>query len=177
MEHERASASLRKKSWSRDEAVVPVLFLSYCLAYILQTYHLPKESTKYPYILIVFVVTLFVWVIYKHVFLQAKVEGVGAESEKEDWHIENFFTDWKKLGKPASILVATFVNPYVMTVLGFTLTNALFLAVLFWIFGVRRISTILGLSLGFSLFIFFIMTYYLKIILPPFALVDLPFGL
>lgn len=179
MQGERAPNTMKKKGWSREEALVPILFGSYCIAYLVQVYGLPVQSTKYPHMLMFFIVILLVSIIFTYILIPATKEGPAAskETEKARALAQRPQLGWTTLYKPASVIIATFVYPQIMTVLGFTITTTIFLMVLLRIFGTRQISTILAISLGFAFLLFFSMTFYLKITLPPFALADLPLDL
>ncbi len=172
---------MRKIHWG--EAVVPIIFALYCFAYLWQVYGFPYASVVYPCFLIFFIILFLIFIVSKQVLRHAANEGfdssketVGEELEEHKTHVQMLLTSWKKLYKPASVMIATFAYPYVVIILGFTITTSIFLLILFWIFGTRHIFSLLALSLGLSLFLFFALTFYLKLTLPPFALSELPLG-
>jgi hypothetical protein len=169
---------------NRGEMVVPVIFAAYCLAYLLQVYDLPTQSTKYPYIIMALATALLVVVLLRFGLgggrrlhepgggaARAGTDNPAAASlQRPSWVSPLAY-------RPISVLLATFVSPYLMVVLGFTITTWLFLAALFWVFGTRRPATVVFFSLVTALVLFVTMTFYLKLTLPAFALADLPFGL
>jgi hypothetical protein len=172
---------MRKKIWS--EAVVPAIFVCYCLAYLAQVYGYPYESVVYPYILMASALIFLVFIFLRYVLSPALEESPSPSKELasgpariQETLIRKLMSTWKTVYKPASVMIATFLYSDVVKLLGFTITTVIFLFILLRICGTRRISALIVLSLTFSLFLFFLMTFYLKIDLPPFALADLPLG-
>lgn len=162
----------------RGEMVIPAVFAVYCLAFLVQVYNLPAESTKYPYIVMALVTVLLVVILVRFgVRRGQRLPGRPAGAAGREGPLSGQSWLPRLAHRPISVLGATFVSPYLMAVLGFTITTWLFLAALFWIFGTRRPSILFLLSLGTALFLFVTMTFYLKLTLPAFALADLPFGL
>jgi hypothetical protein len=183
MENVGKKRKANRRIWSNEETIVPILFGSYCFAYLIQVYSLPSRSTRYPYLLMLGILILFVFIVFQHVFARATKESLeqfgtttGENIRQHISYKQKGAAAWKLVYKPTSVMIATFVYPHIMTLLGFTFTTFFFLFILLWIFGTRRILTILAISIGFPLGLFLIMTFYLKINLPAFGLIDLPLG-
>jgi hypothetical protein len=128
------------------------------------------------------ILVLLIFIFFKYVFIRVpkgstdQFGETSREGGKQLSGTKKVIAIWKSVYKPACLMIATFTYPHTMTILGFTFTTSLFLFVLLWIFGTKRISAILAISVGFPLCLFFMMTFYLKITLPPFTLADLPLG-
>jgi hypothetical protein len=177
-----------KRRLSTEEGIVPIVFGCYLVAYLLQVYGLPPESTRYPYLLILCITGLFVWVIFKKVYVPHLVAekntvdqpcnairriGVRERKTPVRWMVDTI----SKYYKPIALMIMTFIMPSLMDYFGFTIATSLFLAILFWIYGNRRFSTIGVLSVGCALLFFVLLHLYLRIPLPPFAWAELPLGL
>lgn len=149
--------------------VVPVIFGTYCLAYIVQVHGISWRSTLYPYLLIGLMALLLAIDLARS--RAAPQEGAGGNEDSDaQGH-------GRRLARPVAIVATTLAYVPLAGQLGFVVTTTLLLAFLLRVMGNRNWLAIMAASAGFSLAIFVAMSLYLKISLPSFRFTDLPFGI
>lgn len=163
-----------KINWG--EAYVPIGLVIYCLLYIIQVWKISIKSTGYPYFLMG-LITLFLVIIYWKFVRGKTTEGGVPPGSSLSISGKTFWEFVKTSYRPVTLVIGTLCYSWISPILGFTFTTMLFMGVTLRIFGVRRTSLLLLLSVGYSFFLFSLMTFYLRITLPSFSFADLPFGL
>jgi hypothetical protein len=173
---------MKRLNWNK--AAVPVIMLSYCISYMVQTYQLPFRSTLFPYLLICLVVVLFGVLGLQQVFARRLTDAPDPSRIVSNQGTAvlaqlgpKVLAFCKENYRPLTLIVGTFLFTVIVEYLGFFLTLACLFSVFFWTFRVGRRALILPMSITISAVLTYILLIGLRFALPPFAFSELPFGL
>jgi len=159
----------RKKPWKMirwEEFVTPLVGVLFSMSYLYQVWGQPRIVVLWPYTVMALLLLSIVWVV---------VNGLAGR-----WRLENEKdTDgkgasaWTRIwAKPLIIAGTTITYLAAIAHLGFTLSNFLYLSVLFWALGSRRVWEIAGLSLLLTFILHLVM---INIFQMPIPRLSLPF--
>ncbi len=149
---------LQRIKW--EELFVPFLSIFFSLLYLGQVWREPRIVVLWPYIIMAMLVGCSALIVLKDL-----MEGRGQEDRKEGTFVG--ILPWMKMAvKPLLISGATIIYLAGVGCLGFTLSNFLYLVILIWLLGTRKIRTLFGLSLLISVILHLVMIDFLQMPVP-----------
>lgn len=147
----------QKKRFNAGEAIIPVVSLAFGAAYFLQTQDALMVAMRWPYIIAVIVVLLWLGVVAFYLF------DSRPETAKRSM-------SWSEISKPILIFCAPVVYIATMPYMGFALGSLLFLMILFRILGSLSWVRNLIVALSITSFLYVSMVILMKMALPRLAI-------
>ncbi len=150
----------RRIDWG--EAVVPGIGLLFCLAYYIQTWNAPRSAMFWPIMVSVVAGLFWVLVVVKFLFVR---RPTASESQQLTW--PGFKKRYGRL-----LLIGLGAIGYVTAVpyIGFSISNFIFMQVIFRGLGSRRWATNVAVALGITLFLHVALIVLMKLSLPQLTL-------
>lgn len=171
---------MKQRNWS--EGILPAIVVVYGIAYVAQTHHLPWNAILYPYALLGMIALLLVFIALRQRARgdePAIVRGgdsLSAPAGQQPVR-QSIGGGIANAGLGLSLIVGTFVYPWIIESFGFVLTTGLYLLVLFRVFKSFRLVVIGPLALAISVILSVFLQHVLDLNLPSFGFAELPFGM
>lgn len=140
------------------EAVIPILTLLFGVVFLLQTLDAPNVAIFWPAIIGSLTCALWLVVVVKYVLLKEKI----SENEKKVDE-KKIFDDFKR---PGLVLFGSFGYLFALPWLGFTLSNFVFMLIIFrGLGGTRWLNNVL-IALGIAIFLHISLIIIMQLSLP-----------
>lgn len=140
------------------EAVVPILTLLFGVAFLLQTLDAPKVAIFWPAIIGSLTCALWLAVVVKFVLLK---EAISENGKKVD--AKKIFDDFKR---PGLVLFGSFGYLFALPWLGFTLSNFVFMLIIFRGLGSTKWLNNVLIALGIAIFLHISLIVVMQLSLP-----------
>lgn len=148
-----------RQSFPWGETVIPGLTLVFGLSYFFQTRGAPRVAMYWPLIIAVIAALFWLAVVFQFIIGPPRVRTAENRTAKE----EAAPADMKR---PALILMATMGYLVLVTRIGFTLANLLFMLTIFRGLGSRAWGRNLAVALCIAGFLYFALVFVMKLSLP-----------
>jgi len=155
--NEKIQPAMRKKSINWGESIVPLLALAFGAAYFFQTRDAPGVALYWPIIIAVVAGSLWIAVVVKFVF--AKKDTISQTRSKAPNTIAKF-------QRPAIVLICSAGYLVAVPWLGFSLSNFIFMLVLFRCLGSQRWLQNCAVALAIATFLHVALITFMKLSLP-----------
>lgn len=140
------------------EAIVPILTLLFGVAFLLQTLDAPNVAIFWPAVIGTLTCALWLGVVVKFVLLKEKISKNGKKVDAK-----KIFNDFKR---PGLILFGSFGYLFALPWLGFTLSNLVFMLIIFrGLGGTKWLNNVL-IALGIAIFLHISLIVIMQLSLP-----------
>lgn len=148
----------------REELSVPLVVVLFSLSYIYQVWGERRVVILWPY------TVMALLILSTAVGILQGLAGSWRQEDEKDTAGEGAFAWARNWAKPLIITGVTVAYLAAIAYLGFSLSNFLYLMVLFWALGTRRLFQITGLSLLITFILHLVMINFFQMPVPRLSL-------